>query len=158
MENENSEKIKEDEKSLLQSTEITPEDILLENTKDFDSWNISKKQINNMVFNKFYHSREIWWCKLGVNIGFEQDGTGDEYERPVLTLKGFSKKVCLIIPLTASLKKNKYYIPIGKVAEKEAQAIISQIRLIDTRRFIERECVLKKEIFEIIKKAIKDLF
>lgn len=34
-----------------------------------------------------FYEREIWWCSLGVNIGFEQDGTNDLFERPVLVIK-----------------------------------------------------------------------
>ena len=55
--------------------------------KDFDKWNENKKSVNNSSKNKLYRSREIWWCTLGVNIGFEQDGTGDNYERPVLVFR-----------------------------------------------------------------------
>ena len=142
----------------MENEEIKPETFTDKYVKDFDEWHKVKKKIHKTNFDKFYKKREIWWCKLGVNIGFEQDGTGDEFERPVLILKGFSKNICLIVPLTTSQKNNKYYISVGKIADKEAQVIISQIRLIDTKRFIERECVLEKEIFEIIKKAIKELF
>ena len=70
--------------------------------KDFDKWNIQKKAIHNSRKNKFYRNREVWWCDLGVNIGFEQDGTGDNNRRPILIIKGFSKEVCLIVPLTTS--------------------------------------------------------
>ena len=26
--------------------------------------------------NKFYKPKEVWWCNLGINVGFEQDGSG----------------------------------------------------------------------------------
>jgi mRNA interferase MazF len=80
--------------------------------KDFDGWNLIKKNVNSGDI-KYYRNREIWWCKLGINVGFEQDGAGDKYERPALILRGFSRKVCLIIPLTTSEKQNKYIVPIG---------------------------------------------
>lgn len=126
--------------------------------KDFDSWNINKKKINsNDTYSPFYHKREIRWCRLGLNIGFEQDGTGVEFSRPVLILKGFSRNVCLVLPLTTSVKKNKYHISIGDIDGKEASVILSQIRLIDTRRLDQHIQFLNKEKFEIIRKAIKDL-
>ena len=99
--------------------------------KDFDSWNKNKKRIHAENENKLYHEREVWWCSLGVNVGFEQDGTGVDNERPVLILKGFSKQVCLVMPLTTSEKKNPYHASLGKVDGRNAFAIISQIRLID---------------------------
>ena len=52
--------------------------------KDFDGWNSNKKQIHDHSAAPFYHKREIWWCSLGINVGFEQDGTGANYDRPVL--------------------------------------------------------------------------
>lgn len=125
--------------------------------KDFDSWNIQKKTIHNSGENKFYRIREIWWCNLGINIGFEQDGTGNYNRRPVLIIKGFSREVCLVIPLTTSQKNNKYYLKIGMVSKKEASAIISQIRLIDTKRLIRRIEYLDKNKFEETKKAVKEL-
>lgn len=125
--------------------------------KDFDKWNNLKKQIHVQSENKFYRSREIWWCSLGINVGFEQDGTSEESQRPVLIIRGFSKNVCLVVPLTTSTKNNPYHVSIGKVDDKEAFVIISQIRLIDTKRLVNRVMVLNKNLFEIIKKAVKNL-
>jgi len=125
--------------------------------KKFDDWNKSKKNIHNEGVNKLYHKREVWWCALGVNIGFEQDGTSKDAERPVLILKGFSKDVCLIVPLTTSAKKNPYHIALGKIDDKNALAIVSQIRLIDTKRLVNKIGFIDKDLFQNIRKVIKDL-
>lgn len=124
--------------------------------KDFDNWNKRKKEINEEEPN-FYHQREIRWCSLGINIGFEQDGTSKTYRKPVLILKGFSRNVCLIIPLTTSRKKNPYHISAGIIEGEEAFVILSQIRLIDTKRLHDRLVVLDKNKFEEIRKALKSL-
>jgi CRISPR/Cas system-associated endonuclease/helicase Cas3 len=63
----------------------------------------------------------------------------------------------LAVPLTTSEKDNKYYYRIGKVDEKEASVIFSQIRLIDTKRLVRKMENLNKEKFEEIRKAVKDL-
>jgi mRNA-degrading endonuclease toxin of MazEF toxin-antitoxin module len=126
--------------------------------KDFDLWNQNKKHINDKKKHNFYKTREVWWCSLGTNIGFEQDGDNKTGDRPVLILRGFSKQVCLIIPLTTSEKKNPYHIPLGKIGSRNAFAIISQIRLIDTKRLINKIGFAEKTIFEKIRKAIRDLF
>ncbi len=126
--------------------------------KDFDAWNKEKKKTNdNQSYLPLYHEREIRWCRFGLNIGFEQDGTGRSYSRPALILKGFSRHVCLVVPLTTSTKKNKYYIPIGTVAGKDASVIISQLRLIDTRRLDQSIVTMDKAMFEPIRKAVKDM-
>ncbi|MEI8174504.1 MAG: type II toxin-antitoxin system PemK/MazF family toxin [bacterium] len=124
--------------------------------KNFDKWNKRKKEIDNNEPN-FYYEREIRWCSLGINIGFEQDGTSEDYKRPVLIIKGFSRHVCLVVPLTTSTKKNLYHFPIGIIENKEAFAILSQIRLIDTKRLHDQLAVLNRGKFNEIKKAIKDL-
>jgi mRNA interferase MazF len=125
--------------------------------KKFDEWNIDKKAIQKNGLNKLYGVREVWWCALGINIGFEQDGTGESYERPILIMKGFSKQVCLVVPLTTSVKKNPYHISIGKIDGRDAFAIFSQLRLIDTKRLINKVAVVDKVLFEIIKKTVKDM-
>ena len=125
--------------------------------KDFDRWNEQKKRVDAQESGRLYRAREVWWCKLGINVGFEQDGTGVEHSRPVLVLKAFSAFVCLIVPLSTSTKKNRYYVSVGVIDGKEARAIISQVRLVDTRRIETKICVLDKKIFEAIKKAVKDL-
>lgn len=39
--------------------------------KDFQKWHILKRGIHNDKERRFYHEREVWWCSLGENIGFE---------------------------------------------------------------------------------------
>ena len=80
--------------------------------KDFDEWNEIKKETDKADdYLPLYHQRQIRWCRLGTNIGFEQDGTGTGFSRPVLILKGFNRHVCIVIPLTTSIKtkENAYY-------------------------------------------------
>ena len=48
--------------------------------KEFDIWNANKKNIQNReLLNIKFHSREVWWCAVGVNIGSEQDGIGENF-------------------------------------------------------------------------------
>lgn len=125
--------------------------------KDFDNWNLDKKNINCRDYNKLYKKRDVWWCNLGVNIGYEQDGTGSNYDRPVLILKDFNDKVCLVLPLTTSNKNNMYYIDIGHINGEKSKAIISQIRLIDTKRLVNKIGVVDKYHFNKIRKAVRNL-
>ncbi|OGM91094.1 hypothetical protein A2755_00025 [Candidatus Wolfebacteria bacterium RIFCSPHIGHO2_01_FULL_48_22] len=125
--------------------------------KDFDTWNDEKKKVHGQGMGKLYCAREIWWCSLGVNVGFEQDGTGKESQRPVLIMRGFSKQVCLIVPLTTSTKKNPYHVAIGNVDGQQASVIISQLRLIDTKRLVNKVAVLDAIVFETIRKSAKAL-
>ncbi|PIQ68964.1 MAG: hypothetical protein COV91_01405 [Candidatus Taylorbacteria bacterium CG11_big_fil_rev_8_21_14_0_20_46_11] len=125
--------------------------------KDFDEWNKSKKELHQNGENKLYHERELWWCTLGVNIGFEQDGSGEEFRRPVLVIKGLSRKTCFVVPLTSATHKHPLRPSIGLVDGKEARALLSQSRVVDTKRFVRKIGYLDKEIFENIRKAVKEL-
>lgn len=133
-------------------------DTIVRMEKDFDGWNAAKKQTHDKAdYLPLYHERQIRWCRLGINVGFEQDGTGEGFSRPVLVLKAFSRRVCLVVPLTTSQKKNRYHFSVGQVADREAFAIISQLRLIDTRRLYLLVHTLDKGMFNTIRKAIKDM-
>ena len=106
--------------------------------KDFDKWNSLKKGLHKSDKTPFYHEREIWWCSLGVNIGFEQDGTGSNFDRPVLILKGFNKESFFGVALTGRKRTEKYYYYLGKVEGREASVILSQARTLATNRLIRK--------------------
>lgn len=125
--------------------------------KDFDRWNEKKKKLHARDDIAFFHAREIWWCSLGVNVGFEQDGSGSDYYRPVVILKGMSRRTCFAIPLTTSTKTHPLRPSVGYVEGKEAHALLSQMRLIDAKRLICRIGYLDRKIFEAIRKAAKDM-
>ncbi|MDO8521907.1 MAG: type II toxin-antitoxin system PemK/MazF family toxin [bacterium] len=126
-------------------------------TKDFDGWNENKKKINQRADSPFYHEREIWWCTFGINVGFEQDGSADEYRRPALILKGLSAQTCLVIPLTTSTKRHAMRPSVGKVEGQGAHVLLSQMRVIDTKRLVRKIEYLNIKTFERIRKAVKDM-
>lgn len=119
--------------------------------KDFDQWNIKKKNIHARSGNILFHEREIWWCSLGVNVGFEQDGKNDFFERPILVIKKFNKDVLWILPLTRSDKSNKYHYRIKQDEENDSMVILSQLRLISSKRLLRKmRMITGKEFNEII--------
>ncbi len=125
----------------------------------FDKWNKIKKKINFKKNPKKYNEREVWWCAFGQNIGGEHNGVGDGFQRPVLVIRGFSESTCVVLPLTTSTSKHKYRVPINKVENRAASVVLSQITTIDTRRLIDKSIhTVDKELFETIKKRIRDLF
>ncbi len=125
----------------------------------FDKWNKIKKKINFKKKPKQYNEREVWWCAFGQNVGGEHNGVGDGFQRPVLIIRGFSSSTCVVLPLTTSASVHKYRIPIGKVDGRNANVVLSQITVIDTRRLIEKNIhTVNKELFVEIKKRIRDLF
>lgn len=103
-------------------------------TKNFDMWNIRKKKINSTYRENFFYQRDIWWCSLGVNVGSEQDGKNEMFERPVIVIKKFSKNLLWIIPLTRSKGMSLYHIKVTA----ESYAIISQLKIISSRRLLRK--------------------
>ena len=127
--------------------------------KDYLSWHKKKEVLNDREDMKdiYFREKEIWWTALGVNIGFEQDGKGEEFRRPILIIKKFNQYVVLAVPLTTRIKKNKYYVPIDLGDNIPRMVIISQVRLIDTKRFIDKIGVIDEKSFTEIKNAIKTM-
>ncbi|MDR3558498.1 MAG: hypothetical protein P4L61_03130, partial [Candidatus Pacebacteria bacterium] len=101
--------------------------------KDFRAWHDQKSGLNENKARAFFHEREVWFASIGMNIGFEQDGRGDKFLRPVIVLKKFNNEVLWCIPLTKKPKQGKYYFSFPLVAG-ESTAILSQIKLIDSKR------------------------
>jgi mRNA-degrading endonuclease toxin of MazEF toxin-antitoxin module len=123
--------------------------------KDFDAWNGEKKNLDGRGDAPFCHKREVWWCTLGLNVGFEQDGSGEGFRRPVIILKNLSVQTCFVIPLTTSNKVHPLRPSVGMVGGQEAHALLSQIRVIDTKRLVSKIGYLDKSVFEEIRKAVK---
>lgn len=122
--------------------------------KNFDGWNEVKKETNGSTFTDFVHAREVWWCSLGINVGYEQDGKHDTFERPILVLRKFNKDVVLAVPLSTRIKKNPYNV-IFTHGGQEYSALISQVRLISTKRLKRRMYQMATSIFETIREAVR---
>jgi mRNA-degrading endonuclease toxin of MazEF toxin-antitoxin module len=125
--------------------------------KDFDSWNIVKKTLvssgrKNLVF----HEREIWWCSFGVNVGNEQDGTGNRFERPCIIVRTLSPTTCLAIPLSTKKK-----LPIFQVTvtfkDKVNFALLDQVRVIDSGRLRRKIGYVPVETFKVIGQRIREM-
>ena len=120
--------------------------------KDFDRWNEKKKKIDAKQEQLFFKQGEVWWVNLGCNVGYEMDGKGAEYTRPILIIKKYNKFSFLAIPLSTAQKTNLYKISVGLIAGKEAMANLSQIKNIDSRRLVKKVGRIDAVIFEAVKK------
>lgn len=124
-----------------------------ENRKEFEKWNQKKQILHCNDKDIYFRKGEIWWCALGVNIGYEQDGKNENFERPVLILRKISRHLALTIPLSSKLKNHPYYYQY-KHEDRFFSAIIFQIRVLSTKRFLRRLGVVKKEDFNGILDAV----
>ncbi|OGG59189.1 hypothetical protein A2765_01190 [Candidatus Kaiserbacteria bacterium RIFCSPHIGHO2_01_FULL_56_24] len=124
--------------------------------KDFDRWTSSKKRLHAGRFSDYVHAREVWWCALGVNIGVEADGKHGNFERPVLVLRKFSQDAVLAVALTTRIKKNPYYVTF-RHDRHEFAAVISQIRLISTKRLLRFVYKMDSTIFRKISLEVQGM-
>lgn len=130
--------------------------------KDFQKWHYRKSGIDEIEQRPFFHEREIWFCYLGANIGFEQDGQGEDFLRPIVIIRKFNNEIFWAIPLTKSNKRRKgqtdrYYYSFSFLPETISVAILSQMRLIDARRLAYRLGeISEKDLAELTKK-LKEL-
>lgn len=133
--------------------------IIKMNPKDYKIWTPVKFKIHNSEsVRPGFHEREIWYCHLGENVGFEQDGKGNDFLRPIVILRKFNNDIFWAVPLTSTIKKSPYYFVVSVGEEsKKSSVILSQIRLIDAKRLSYTIGEVGKEEFEELKKKLKNL-
>lgn len=127
--------------------------------KDFKTWSEQKEVIDCQIKRSdiYFREGEIWWSRLGANIGFEQDGKGESFSRPVLILKKFNPFIFWTIPLSTKFKNNPYYVECVSQKGEKRTAIISQIRLMSVKRLTDKIGIVEELSFKTIRKAVKDL-
>jgi len=92
---------------------------------------------------------------IGSNIGFEENGKNEMFERPVLILRKFNKYILWALPLTRSKKGGDFYYRITQGEEDDSVVILSQIRLISSKRLLRKMRMMKQAEFEEIKNKVK---
>jgi len=131
--------------------------------KDYQIWTPIKKNLNNTDEPRlFFHEREVWYCHLGENVGFEQDGRGDEFFRPVVIIRKFNNEIFWGVPLTRTQKDLPFYFKFiletdTEVSVEKSAAVLSQIRLIDAKRLRRMIGYISEEDFILLKKKLKEL-
>ena len=124
--------------------------------KDFDKWNKKKKIIAEKDIPIKFQERHIVFMHIGCNVGYEQDGKGSEFLRPVLVYKKFNNHIFLGIPLTSKAKENKFHYKFEYKKNKKSYAILSQLKLFDIKRakYYDGK-ISKKFFFELQEKLLK---
>jgi len=77
--------------------------------KDFDKWNEVKKKLHTTTVRRSFKNRDIFYMKMGQNVGFEQNGKGNEFIRPVVILKKITNDMFIGIPLSTQLKDGSWF-------------------------------------------------
>jgi mRNA interferase MazF len=126
----------------------------------YDEWNEVKKSIAIDKVVRHFKEREIFYMKMGKNIGFEQNGKGENFVRPVIILKKFNHDMFYGVPLSSKSKEGIFYYDFkfqkgNKVSENIA--LLSQMRLFSSTRLLNKIGMISKEDFKKLKEKLKEL-
>ncbi|KKR05622.1 MAG: Toxin-antitoxin protein [candidate division WS6 bacterium GW2011_GWF2_39_15] len=121
--------------------------------KEFDKWNKVKKFINERLYIPYYSERDVWWANIGVNIGYEEDGKGLEFTRPVLIARKLGCYSFLGIPLSTKLKVKEGYVRI-LLNDEYVSALILQIRVFSSKRLKKKMGKLDGKTFARLKETL----
>lgn len=127
----------------------------MQNKNIYDEWNDKKKNIKQNDI--FFRERDVWWCKLGKNIGQEQDGVGDNFSRPVIILRRLDDRTCIVLPLTTKENIGSWFVELVKYEGKKSWVMLNQIRLISTDRLYLYINYINIDEFNKIKKQLASL-
>ena len=130
---------------------------LLLMNKRFNEWNEVKQTLHNKQ-NKIVipKEREVYWASIGINIGFEQDGKGDIFSRPVLIVKRYSKNLFFGIPLSTRIKDGSFFFTF-LLNGKQSNALLVQAKVYDTKRLENRIGMIGKDDFTTLKRKLREL-
>ena len=125
--------------------------------KDFDRWNEIKKVINieRRIFDPFPRLGEVWMSILGKNIGFEQNGGGDNFARPVLVVKKFNNQMFWVVPLSTQQKDFDFYYNFVDPQNQGVSAILAQMRLVSVKRFKRKMYAMEAPCFSCVIKRLR---
>ena len=124
---------------------------------DFDRWNKLKKELQLLPDEPSLYpkQREVWMCSVGKNIGFEQNGAGESFSRPVLVVKKFNNKMFWVLPLSTKQKSYDFYFNFIDPNGLKVAAILAQLRLISIKRFRRHIYEFDPSSFEVVKHRLQ---
>ncbi|MEK7091480.1 MAG: type II toxin-antitoxin system PemK/MazF family toxin [Patescibacteria group bacterium] len=125
--------------------------------KDFNDWNELKKKIETESDkpDKFPKEGEVWMSSLGRNIGFEQNGSGDNFSRPVLIIKKFNNQMFWAISLSTKQKGFDFYFNYTDPNDQKVSAVLAQMKLISVKRLRRKLYDLPEKILAKIKQNLR---
>ncbi len=109
--------------------------------KKYDEWNEVKKQTSLKKRKLGIKPREIFWVKIGQNIGDEEFGKGEIFSRPVLVVKQLTQDLFIGVPITTSMKDDDYFHSFEFETKKgvsKNSVMILQLRTFSKKRITDK--------------------
>ena len=124
--------------------------------KEFERWNDLKQNIDDSKKEIIFKNRDIFWASIGINIGYEQDGKGKIFSRPILVVKKFNNNIFFGIPLSSQIKKGSFFFEFI-LNNKPSNALLVQGRIYDAKRLENKIGMISKDDFYNLKNSLKEL-
>lgn len=119
--------------------------------KTYQKWHALKFFTNAKLFRpKEIRAGQVWWCMVGENIGYEVDGKGEKFLRPVLIAKKYGRDTFLGLPLTSKIKEPAPYYYILPEELGLGTILLSQGRSYDTARLVRKINTISKRLLRDI--------
>jgi len=122
--------------------------------KRFREWiRIKQKLDDNSYTPPLIHEGDLWWCAIGENVGVETSGKGNNFTRPVIVLKKFSRLAFFGIPTTTNTERiGSWYVHFRHQGVDEV-AMLAQARMFSYKRLDLKMGELDGEDFKRVKEA-----
>jgi len=128
----------------------------------YNEWNEIKKKTQKGHRKLGIKPRDIFWVKIGQNIGSEEYGKGKDFARPVIIIRKLTHDLFLGIPITSSIKNNDYFHSFQFTHKSNGithnSAMILQVRTFSMKRVLSKIGVISKEDFKQVVEKSKGLF
>ncbi|MGA1940709.1 type II toxin-antitoxin system PemK/MazF family toxin [Arcobacter sp. YIC-310] len=123
-------------------------------TQDFDDWNGIKKTTNKNKRKLGIKPREIFWAKIGLNIGSEKYGKDKHFARPVIIIRRLTSDLFIGVPLTSTIKNNDYFHSFKYDNKQNGcvynSAMILQLKVYSIKRLMNKVGIVNKSDFNFI--------
>lgn len=124
--------------------------------KTFGDWILLKDKLHNRNKIPVFKQAEIWWCSIGFNVGHEENGKNQLFNRPILVLRKFNNHLFLGVPLTSKIKENIFYRKISFKGMMQS-VMIAQMRVMDSKRLTHKMGEMSEEQFQMIRREVKEM-
>jgi mRNA interferase MazF len=124
--------------------------------KNYKQWMPVKAGINNGGRHASFKERDVFWTSIGENVGFEEDGKGPMFRRPVLIIRKFNNWLFWGVPLSMTEKRGKYYYELS-IRGKKSVALLSRVGIWDSARLANKMGMVGQDEFGILRKKLAEL-
>lgn len=125
--------------------------------KNFDKWNEVKKRTEQKEDSAYFREREIYWANIGENIGYEQNGKGEDFMRPLLVFRKYSNKLFCGIPLSTTIREGSFFFNFQFLEDRKSSALLVQAKTFDVKRLDRKIGMIGKDDLKRLEQKMKEL-